>query len=363
MFPALTEPPIATEIQPARNRAGPHLATTRHGVSEDDAEKRVERVLEQGLERIETPRAAHAVIARVERLSAGHTEEERGKAAADQTAAAADQPAAAAAVIERAATTPAHPAAEAEKAASAEKPHKQVAKLIEAVAAQSVAPTPAAQPVLQAARKTLTPQAPVTPAASRGRRLLKEAVLRRMGPLNALDARIYITINEGPHPAILDALGGVLTVVTTGGWIWLIGTLVARALGAPNSATASRRLLPSLALSTWLIDYPIKAFFRRRRPFSQIVRALVIGKKPGSWSFPSGHTGSSFAAAWILSTVWPGRAPMFFGMAGMVGFSRVYVGAHYPGDVLSGALFGVVLSESIRRLVRLIARRLSAGPG
>ena len=111
------------------------------------------------------------------------------------------------------------------------------------------------------------------------------------------------------------------------------------------------QLLPSVVVATWLIEYPIKAFFRRRRPFSRIVEALVIGKKPGSWSFPSGHTGASFASAWILSLVWPRLAPVFVGLAGTVGFSRVYVGAHYPGDVLSGAILGTLLSETVRRVI------------
>jgi undecaprenyl-diphosphatase len=83
----------------------------------------------------------------------------------------------------------------------------------------------------------------------------------------------------------------------------------------------------------------------------EIVQALVIGKKPGSWSFPSGHTASSFASAWVLSTVWPKRAPVFLGLAGAVGLSRIYVGAHYPGDVMSGAMCGLTLAELIRRLV------------
>jgi undecaprenyl-diphosphatase len=313
-----------------------------------DAEQRVERVLEEGLERIDTPQVARAVVARVERLSAGSTEEERGRAAAEQTRARRDQASAAATTIERAAA-----------AARPEAPAQAVATVLDTVAAQSVAPSQAAEPVVEAAQKTLTPGTPVSPRARRGRRLLKEAALQRMGPLNALDARIYLAVNEVPHPGVLDSLAWALALVTTGGWIWVIGTLLAYLLRAPRSWSAVKHLLPSVVIATWLIEYPVKAFFRRRRPFSQIVQALVIGKKPGSWSFPSGHTGASFASAWILSLVWPRLAPVFFALAGTVGFSRIYVGAHYPGDVLSGALLGMLFSETVRRAIRLVwdARR------
>jgi undecaprenyl-diphosphatase len=251
--------------------------------------KRVERVLEEGLERVETPEAAHAVVARIEKIS------------------------------------------------------------------QSIAPTPAAEPVVEALHAALTDSAPVSPPARRGRRLLKEAMLRRMGPLHALDARIYLAINDGPHPGGLDSLAWGLAIIATGGWIWVIGTLIAYLVRVPSSWLAIKRLLPSVVLATWIVEYPIKAFFRRRRPFARIVEALVIGKKPGSWSFPSGHTASSFASAWILASVWPKRAPVFFTLAGIVGLSRIYLGAHYPGDVASGAIAGTVLSELVRRLIRRVS--------
>jgi undecaprenyl-diphosphatase len=305
----------------------------------EQAEQRVERVLEEGLERVDTPEAARAVVARIERLSAGQTEAQRGEAAARATSTAADPCTAAAGQIERAAAAP----------ASRE---QAVADVLTEAAAQSVAPSPAAEPVMQAAQATMPPSAPVSGGARRGRQLLKDAVLRRMGPLTALDARIYLAVNETPHPGALDSIAWALAIITTGGWIWAIGTLVAYLVRIPGSWTAVKRLLPSVVVATWLIEYPIKSFFSRRRPFSRIVEALVIGKKPGSWSFPSGHTASSFASAWILSTVWPTRAPAFFGLASLVGYSRIYLGAHYPGDVLSGAFLGMLLAELVRRINR-----------
>jgi undecaprenyl-diphosphatase len=142
----------------------------------------------------------------------------------------------------------------------------------------------------------------------------------------------------------------VVTEITPGGWIWAGGVLVAGRLGAPRSREAFIALLPSMIGATWIVENPVKRFFRRRRPFIDIVRALVVGKRPGSWSFPSGHSASSFACAWVLARVWPRQAPLFFTLAASVGFSRIYVGAHYPGDVTSGALLGMVLAELIRRM-------------
>ena len=306
-----------------------------------DPEERVERVLEESLTRIKTPEAAHAVVSRLERLSAGQTEAERGQTAAELTAGADDQPAAAAQAVESAATE-----------LQTTTPEHAVSGILDRVAEQSVAPSPAAEPVLAAAQATLAPAQPITPAARRGRRLLKQALLRRMGPLNALDARIYLAVNEAPHPGSLDSLAWLIAMLTSGGWIWVTGVLLAYLIRVPNSWRAVKRLLPCVVVATWLIEYPIKAYFRRRRPFVRIVQALVIGKKPGSWSFPSGHTGSSFASAWILSSIWPRRTPVFFGLASIVGFSRIYVGAHYPGDVASGALLGIFLSEAVRRALK-----------
>jgi hypothetical protein len=280
----------------------PYIRFERVADPVDAEQQRVERVLEQGLERVQTPEAARAVISRVERLSRGKTEEQSGQIAVHPAAPSeTDKERAAATTIEH--------------AAERRTPESAVAAALTTTAAETVAPTPAAPKMVEAAQAALTPHAHVSPEAERGRRLLKEATLQRMGPLQALDARIYLAINEAPHPGWLDSLAWVLA---------------------------------------WMVEYPIKAYFRRRRPFVEIVRALVIGKKPGSWSFPSGHTAASFASAWVLSTVWPRRSPVFASVAALVGLSRIYVGAHYPGDVASGAIAGTVLSELIRRAVKRV---------
>lgn len=88
-----------------------------------------------------------------------------------------------------------------------------------------------------------------------------------------------------------------------------------------------------------LAQGPMKAVFRRDRPWStKAVR--VVGRRTQDFSFPSGHTAGSFAAATALATFYSERAPLLLTAAGLVGASRVYLGHHYPSDVVAGAAVG-----------------------
>jgi len=308
--------------------------------TETDAAERVDRAalqrtLEDELRHVKTLEDAERIVAELERLAAGTTEEEQASAAQRAIA----------------------PAAELRRAAQqAPGPRREVAAVLEKTAEQAAALTPEGRQTADAAREVLKPPtteaaARVEPEARRGAELLTRAVLRHLSPLQALDAQLFLAINRTPHPPWSDRFSKLIAVWTTGGWIWAGGLGIARALGVRSAARALVVLVPCISVATWTVENPIKAFFRRRRPFIDVVRALVVGKRPGSWSFPSGHTASSFAASWTLSTVWPKGSPLFIGLAACVGFSRVYVGAHYPGDVTSGAFFGMAIAELVRRVV------------
>jgi undecaprenyl-diphosphatase len=181
--------------------------------------------------------------------------------------------------------------------------------------------------------------------------LLRGAVLEQMGPLQALDTRAFLAINHLPHPRWANTAMQRLTQVMNGGWGWVLILLGVAIFDRPRGQQALRGIVPALWFATMAIEYPIKTFFRRRRPFIDVVQVVSVGRKPGTYSFPSGHAASAFAGAWLLSRYYPQQAPVWYTIATLVAFSRIYLGVHYPGDVLSGATSGVVLAEAVRWMV------------
>lgn len=94
---------------------------------------------------------------------------------------------------------------------------------------------------------------------------------------------------------------------------------------------------------------------RDRPPLSNPVPEPLL-ESPSTYSFPSGHATVSFACATVLALAVPRlRIPLFV-LAALISFSRVYVGLHYPFDVLAGAVLGVGIAIALRMLAEALRR-------
>ena len=111
-----------------------------------------------------------------------------------------------------------------------------------------------------------------------------------------------------------------------------------------------------------LISYGLRHWIDRARPSSVYPSPRPLVHAPHDGSFPSGHATASFACATVLAFHAPRAAPVFFILAAAIAWSRVYVGVHYPLDVLGGAALGVAIAIALRWLSASLPRLRPARP-
>ena len=116
-------------------------------------------------------------------------------------------------------------------------------------------------------------------------------------------------------------------------------------------------LLLSVAVSDTVSYHVIKPLFERKRPaYTEGVNVNLKTPDHSGLSFPSNHSANVFSGATFLSNAYPGLSPVFIIIAIVVAYSRIYVGVHFPLDVLGGAILGIICGYLVFRLV-FIGRR------
>jgi undecaprenyl-diphosphatase len=137
----------------------------------------------------------------------------------------------------------------------------------------------------------------------------------------------------------LDGVMVALSVIGRGGRVWIGLGLVLLATGRLKWRRLAE-LFAALALATVTVDYVLKPLVDRHRPFTSTPSVSVLDARPSDPSFPSGHAGNAFAGATVLAQALPAWQPVWWTLAALIAFSRVYVGVHYPADVIGGAATG-----------------------
>lgn len=148
----------------------------------------------------------------------------------------------------------------------------------------------------------------------------------------------------------LDPVAVGLSHIGAFGLVWIALALAAVVL---------RRRPPSFALAVLVavfaadgIATALKQLIGRERPYVDHPLPEPLMTTVLDVSLPSGHAATSFTGATLLALAWPRWAVPLYGLAVAVGASRVYVGVHYPLDILAGALLGLLVGLAVSLLVR-----------
>ncbi|GIM48091.1 phosphatase PAP2 family protein [Collibacillus ludicampi] len=157
------------------------------------------------------------------------------------------------------------------------------------------------------------------------------------------DVKTFFWVNRSWKCFLTDLLMSIVTLM--GGAIWCIGfTLVLLLSDHAFWHQVGVHLSICLSISHLIVRF-CKKIFPRPRPYKVLDNVFT-----GRWllqdaSFPSGHATASFCMATILSEVFPAYNYLFYGLAAFVSFSRVYLGLHYPTDIVFGAILGTTTAR------------------
>lgn len=163
--------------------------------------------------------------------------------------------------------------------------------------------------------------------------------------VQGLDNSILLFIKNNMHSPLLDKAMVMITFLGDNGTIWII--IACLLIASKKYRNVGLMALGALLLSSILGDVVLKNMFHRIRPSADIPSAQLLIIKPMTYSFPSGHTASSFAAAGVLSKYLKNYVFEIFALACLIAFSRIYLFVHYPTDVLAGIVLGLICSRII----------------
>jgi len=185
-----------------------------------------------------------------------------------------------------------------------------------------------------------------------GQRPGDDAATGLRGLVATVDERVDRLFEPLRGRAPVDTAAKIITGLGDHGWLWT-GIAAWRGRRSGPARRQAVRALGVAGISSSLVNAGIKQVVGRDRPDTADLRISNVGvpvRAPSSSSFPSGHTLAAFCSAAVLSRPGDGRGnTLLYAAAGLVGVSRIHLGAHHASDVAGGVVIGTALGLAVRR--------------
>lgn len=172
-----------------------------------------------------------------------------------------------------------------------------------------------------------------------------------MSLITAVDTNILWWIQENMVSPFMNTAMPMITHLGDAGMVWiLIGIAL---LITKKYRLAGVSLLLSLALCLFFGNTILKPLIARPRPCHTYPSIDLLIPIPHGYSFPSGHTLSSFAGAFSIYLYNKKAGISALILASLIAFSRLYLFVHYPSDIIAGTLLGILLAISAKKMTHL----------
>jgi membrane-associated phospholipid phosphatase len=171
-------------------------------------------------------------------------------------------------------------------------------------------------------------------------------VSAELAELAGLDEAVYAAI-AGTETPTLDRAMRTLAGAADYSRLSMAAAAALALRGGPRGRRAAAGGLAAVAATSAVVNLVIKPLAHRRRPdrAGASVPSARHVPMPMSRSFPSGHSAAAMAFAAAASRWVPGAGAPLYALAALVSYSRIHTGVHFPGDVVAGALIGLVVGN------------------
>jgi undecaprenyl-diphosphatase len=178
-----------------------------------------------------------------------------------------------------------------------------------------------------------------------------------MSYLFSLDKALLELFSQGIKNGFFDVLMPFISSINNQGDVWIALAIILMI----NKNIKIRRLgitiLIALALGAILGDQILKNLIARPRPIGEEFDFNFIIKLPKSYSFPSGHTASSFAVFGVFLFSKARYKYWVLLLASLIAFSRMYLHVHYPSDIIGGIVLGILCGWAAVRIGKAFFRK------